>query len=139
MLKHPAFGVALVAGSLLLVGCESAKETAKKAGDRAKGAVAVVEKEAKKALAEAKDVKKDAEKALAHAKEAVVKPIAEMLPKIEEKIKALTGDKQKAASTKLEEFKKLLDEFKASGSEKMGELKEKLSKAYDELKQLVGL
>jgi hypothetical protein len=68
-----------------------------------------------------------------------MKPIADALPKIEEKIKDLTGDKKTAALAKLDELKKSLSDFKTIDAAKMGEAKDKLLKAFDELKKMVGL
>jgi hypothetical protein len=125
MTKRFALAVAWVACVLFLTGCEAAKDAASKEGAKAKETANKVMDEASKKLSEAK--------------EGVLKPITEMLPKIQEKISALTGDKAKDAQAKFEEFKKLLEEYKGSAGEKAGELKDKLLKAFEDLKKMVGM
>jgi hypothetical protein len=128
MARSLSVGLLAMTCGLFAIGCDSAKTAASKAQDAAKSAEGA-----------AKDAKEAAMKAAEAAKTAVVKPIEEALPKIEEKIKGLSGDAMTKAKEKYEAFKKLIAEFKAAGPEKWESLKDGLTKAFDELKKMVGL
>ena len=67
------------------------------------------------------------------------KQIQEGLPKIEEKIKGLSGEAATKAKEKFEQFKKLLEDFKAAAPDKWESLKDALMEKYHELMKLVGL
>jgi len=157
MSRKLVLGVVLLAGFGLVAGCEEAKKTSpqsgKETGDKIKDlgdkAKAVAEKAGEKvkdvgekASEKAKDVgekaKDAAEKAMKEGKEAALKTINDTLPKLEDKIKSLSGDKLKEATSKLEGLKKLIEDFKNSDAASWETTKEKLMKAYDELKKLVG-
>jgi hypothetical protein len=76
-----------------------------------------------------------AKEAVDAAKLAVLKESEDVLPKIEEKIKGLTGETATKAKEKLEEFKKLLEEFKSAAPGKWESLKEELMNKFAELKK----
>jgi hypothetical protein len=111
--------------ALLLSGCDSTNNAAKR-----------VEEGAKKVAAEVKVLAKEAAE---EAKVAVIKPVEEALPKIEEKIKGLSGEAAAKAKEKFEECKKLLEDFKSAAPGKWQSLKAGLIKSFDELKSLAGL
>jgi hypothetical protein len=125
-------GVAFVLCGLLIAGCEKASSAAKKVEEGAK-------KAASQAKEAAKDAKESAKEATEAARVAVLKPIEDALPKIEEKIKGLKEESATKAKAKLEEFTKLLKQFKAAAPEKWEALKDGLMKAFEELKKLVGM
>jgi hypothetical protein len=110
--------------ALLVAGCDSANNAAKK-----------VEAGAKKVAGEVKVLAKEAAEEV---KIAVIKPVEEALPKIEEKIKGLSGEAATKAKEKFEECKKLLEDFKSAAPGKWQSLKDGLIKSFDELKTLVG-
>ncbi|MGH9677206.1 MAG: hypothetical protein ACRD36_08905 [Candidatus Acidiferrum sp.] len=123
MLKKLCISLTLLTLMIFVAGCEDAK----KAGEKAKDAVASGERGAT-------NIKK-----MAMEKAQFMKPMTDLYPKIEEKIKTLSGDKVKEAQAKFDDFKKMISEFKDAPGGKMGEFKEKMTKAFDELKKLVGL
>jgi vacuolar-type H+-ATPase subunit H len=164
MFRNWAFALGLIAATGLTLGCDSAskpsgsatqdakktiaeaakdaKKTVQEAGEDAKKTVQDAGKDAKKTVEEAgKDAKKsvqDAGKEAADkAKELVLKPINDALPKIEEKLKGLKGEALTNGDAKLAALKKMIDEYKASDG--TGDLKEKLVKAFEELKKLAGV
>lgn len=161
MIRKMAFGFGLLAAVTLAAGCDAGGRAAKKAETAAKDAKAAAEKaagQAKEAAKDAKDAASEAGKSAAEAgksavdkgkemakeaadklREGVVKPAADFLPKVEEKLKAMTGDTATKAKEKLEAVKKLIEEFKAAPSEKLGELKDKVIAAVKELAGMVGL
>ena len=128
MSRSLGLGLLVTACGLFALGCDNAKTAASKAQDAAKSAEY-----------SAQGAKEAALKAAEAAKTAVVKPIEEALPKIEEKIKGLSGDALTKAKEKYEAFKKLVEEFKSAGPDKWESLKEGLTKAFAELKTMVGL
>jgi len=131
-----AAGVALAAGPVLAVGCDGAKDAAKKAEKAGGDAVKDVKKTGDDAKAKVGEV---ADKAADAAKTAIIDPIKDLLPKIEEKIKGLTGDKMTAAKEQFDKLKKLVADFSAAPADKVKELGEELKKVFDELKKSVGL
>jgi len=128
MSRSLGLGLLVTACGLFALGCDSAKTAASKAEDAAKSAEGA-----------AKGAQEAAKKAAEAAKTAVVKPIEEALPKIEEKIKGLSGDALTKAKEKYEQVKKMIAEFQAAGPEKWESLKDGLTKAFAELKTMVGL
>jgi len=131
MLRRLAVAMGVAAACGLAAGCggSSGSIGSPPGGtlDKMKDAVAAGEAKAKEA----------AEGAAAAAKETVVKPIVDAYPKIEEKIKAMSGDAAKAAGEKFEALKNLVHEFKTA--EKWEDIKDKLVKAFEDLKKAVGL
>jgi len=131
MLRRLAVAMGVAAACGLAAGCggSSGSIGSPPGGtlDKMKDAVAAGEAKAKEA----------AEGAEAAAKETVVKPIVDAYPKIEEKIKAMSGGAAKAAGEKFEALKNLVNEFKTA--EKWEDLKDKLHKAFEDLKKAVGL
>jgi hypothetical protein len=150
MFRKLVLGLFLLAGIGLIIGCDETKkatEQAKGAGDLAKqvgekakeaGEKAKVEIDAK-AKETAEKAKEVAEKAMKEGKETVLKPITDSLPKLEEKIKSLSGPKLTEATAKFDAFKKLIEDFKKSDASSWDGIKDKLTKAFDELKKLVGM
>jgi hypothetical protein len=136
MMRAWVAGVGFVACALLVAGCDGA---AKKAEEGVKGAAGEVREVAKKAAGEVREVAKGTKETADAAKLAVLKPVEEALPKIEEKIKGLSGESATKAREKLEEFKKLLEQFKSAAPEKWQSLKDGLMKSFDELKKLAGM
>jgi vacuolar-type H+-ATPase subunit E/Vma4 len=164
MIRKMAFGFGLLAAVTFAVGCDAGSSAAKKAetGAReAKGAAGTAEKaadQAKEAAKEAKEAAKEASHSAVEAgksavekgkdmtkeaadklKEGVVKPVSDFLPKAEEKLKGLSGDAATKGKEKLEAVKKLIEEFKAAPSEKLGEMKDKVIAAVKELAKTAGL
>jgi glutamyl-tRNA reductase len=129
-MKKFAFSVALVAAAVFASGCDKASSAGSAAASAAK---------------DMKDKGGDAAKgAMDAGKEMLEKAQKELMDKfdmkaVEGKIAALTGDKATAAKASFEKFKTMLTEFKAAPMEKMAEWKDKLMKAYDDLKKEVGL
>ncbi len=111
----PIFCAGVFAASLALVGCDKAASVAGSAGSSAKAAGGEALTKARAEIMDNFDVKA-----------------------IEEKISKMSGDAKATAETKLADFKKLVDEFKAAPMEKMSEWKDKLTKAFNELKTSVG-
>jgi hypothetical protein len=155
--------VAVVCG-LFLVGCTSTNSAMKKAEEGVKKAAGKAEEEAKEAGSEAKKLAKKAgsevkevaqeagskakkaaeeakeagKKAIDAAKVAVLKPIEEKLPQIEEKVKGLSGQSAAKAKEKLQEVNQLREQLKTAAPEKWQSVKDKLTKAFAELKKEVG-
>jgi hypothetical protein len=132
MSRSPVVGLMVAACALLAAGCEGAKTASSQAKEAAKEAA----KGAQEATKEAQEVAKRAADA---AKATFAKPIEDALPKIEEKIKGLKGDAMTKAQEKYESVKKMVEELKSVGPDKWESLKDGLTKAFDELKKLVGL
>lgn len=161
MIRKVVYGFGLLAAVTFAVGCDAGSSAAKKVEGAAKDAKASADKaagQAKEAVKDAKDAasaagksavdagksavdkgKEMAKEAADKLREGVIKPAADFLPKVEEKLKAMTGDTATKAKEKLEAVKKLIEEFKAAPSEKLGELKDKVLAAIKELAGMVGL
>ncbi len=112
MLRHLFAGLGLCAVLGLSIGCD-----AKKVDD------------AKKAIEKGGDKLKDE----------TVKPIEEAMPKIQDKIKSMAGDAQVSAQSAFDGLKKLVEEFKASPSDKMKDLVKPLMEKFEALKKSVGM
>lgn len=110
----------LVACAAVFTGCDKASSAASKASSAADVA------------------KKEAEEKVGKMKEEVNKAVD--MNALETKVNGLTGDAKTSALAKLGELKKMFDEFKATTDlTKLGEMKEKLMKAVDELKKQIGM
>lgn len=126
-MKKMLFALVFAAGTLFAVGCDKASSASSAAGSAGK---VVADK--------GKEIGDKAASALETARKEVMDKIGDT-SKIEEKIKGLTGDAQTKAKEKWDAFKKMYEEFKAAPMDKMGELKDKLMAAFEDLKKMVNL
>ncbi len=128
MSRSLVLGLVVTACALWAVGCEGAKTASSKAKEAAESA--------QESAAEAKEA---AKKAADAAKVTFLKPVEDAMPKIEEKIKGLSGDTATKAQEKYEAVKKMIEELKSAGPDKWESLKDGLTKAFGELKKMVGM
>jgi hypothetical protein len=134
--------LAIAAGSVFAVGCDGkGSSAAKDMKDAAKDGM----KDAKDGVKDMKDkAGETAKDAMDKGKEMLEKAQKEITDKfdlkaIEGAIGKLPAEKMDAAKKQWDSFNTMLKEFKAAPMEKMGEWKDKLVKAYDELKKMAGL
>jgi hypothetical protein len=134
MLRKLVVVMGIVAGCGLAVGCGGSSSTG---GTKPSGERGTMDKIKEGAGAAGEKISDATKEGVAKLKEGVVKPIIDSYPKIEEKIKTMSGDAAKAATEKFDALKKLVEEFKTA--DKWEDMKEKLVKAFDDLKKSVGL
>jgi len=126
MLKPLMFAAVVVAAAVVLSGCDkptNATSAAASAGNKLRD--------------QGDKLRDQGEAALARARAEVTNQFD--VAKITESITKLTGPAKETASAKLVDFQKMLEEFKTAPMEKINEWKEKLVKAFNELKTAAGL